>query len=317
MKNKFFIPALLLIMLYYFNTSAQVPSYVPTNGLQAWYAFNGNGNDGSGMGNNATNTSVTFVADRYGSPNSAGSFNGSSSYMVVSVPSFSFGQNDNFTYSFLIYKQTQPSAGIVLMTGSSTAGNFITLIQGGSNETFGTNMQQSAWVFISCPHTLQVWDHYVATYEAGLMKLYKNGGFQTSGTNTYSAATANLPFYIGEGITGGNFYGLIDDVGVWNRALSQAEITALFNSPVTGIEDINSSQKLKLFPNPVVNFVSINCENSDIGSDYFIYDNTGRTVMNGKIIDRYFDLDVSTMVKGTYIFETSGSSPHSITFAKQ
>ena len=33
---------------------AQVPSYVPTNGLQSWYPFNGNANDESGNGNNGT-----------------------------------------------------------------------------------------------------------------------------------------------------------------------------------------------------------------------------------------------------------------------
>jgi hypothetical protein len=34
--------------------SAQVPAYVPTNGLQSWYPFNGNANDESGNGNNGT-----------------------------------------------------------------------------------------------------------------------------------------------------------------------------------------------------------------------------------------------------------------------
>ena len=33
------------------NLSAQVPDYVPTDGLVAWYPFNGNANDESGNGN--------------------------------------------------------------------------------------------------------------------------------------------------------------------------------------------------------------------------------------------------------------------------
>jgi hypothetical protein len=317
MKNNTFIPLLLLIILFNITASAQsVPGYVPTNSLLAWYAFNGNSNDDSGLGNNATNVSVTFVADRFGSPNSAGSFNGSTAYMVVNTPTFSFGQSDYFTYSFWIYKQTQPAAGIVLMTGTNTAGNFITLIQGGSNETFGTNMQQSAWVYISCPHTLLAWDHYIATYEAGLMKLYKNGVFQTSGTNTYSAATANLPFYIGKGFGGGNFYGLIDDVGVWHRALTQAEITALFNSPVTGVGDAKPSQKLQIYPNPAEKTLRVNCDFTDIGSGYLIIDQTGRTVMKGLITGSDFSMDISSLPRGTYIFETQGKNPHNLTFLK-
>jgi hypothetical protein len=33
------------------NLSAQVPDYVPTDGLVAWYPFNGNGEDSSNNGN--------------------------------------------------------------------------------------------------------------------------------------------------------------------------------------------------------------------------------------------------------------------------
>ncbi len=33
-------------------TMAQVPNYVPTNGLVGWWPFNGNANDESGNGNN-------------------------------------------------------------------------------------------------------------------------------------------------------------------------------------------------------------------------------------------------------------------------
>jgi len=38
---------------------AQVPSYVPTNGLVGWWPFNGNANDESGNGNNGTVNGAT------------------------------------------------------------------------------------------------------------------------------------------------------------------------------------------------------------------------------------------------------------------
>lgn len=51
MKTKSIIAALLLAASSAF---AQVPSYVPTNGLVGWWPFNGNINDLSGNGNNGT-----------------------------------------------------------------------------------------------------------------------------------------------------------------------------------------------------------------------------------------------------------------------
>ena len=54
---------------------------IPTNGLVAWYPFNGNANDSSGNGNNGTVHNATLSADRFNNPNSAYSFNGSSSYI--------------------------------------------------------------------------------------------------------------------------------------------------------------------------------------------------------------------------------------------
>ena len=73
MKTKSLIAALLLAASSAF---AQVPSYVPTNGLVGWWPFNGNANDESGNGNNGTVNGATLTSDRFGSINSAYSFNG-------------------------------------------------------------------------------------------------------------------------------------------------------------------------------------------------------------------------------------------------
>jgi len=56
------------------NAFAQVPSYVPTNGLVGWWPFNGNANDESGVGNNGFTFGVntpTLQSDRFGNSNSS------------------------------------------------------------------------------------------------------------------------------------------------------------------------------------------------------------------------------------------------------
>ena len=69
---------LLLITICISSVSfGQVPSYVPTNGLVGWWGFNGNANDESGNGNNGTVNGPTLTNDRFGNPNSAYDFDGS------------------------------------------------------------------------------------------------------------------------------------------------------------------------------------------------------------------------------------------------
>ena len=137
----------LLAIISFAAASAQVPSYVPMNGLAAWYSFDGNITDLSGNGNTPVNSGAVFTSDRFGAPNSALDFDGISAVMTLDTPSFKFTETGQFTFSVWIRKRTQSSAGVVLMSGSTTAGNFITNIQGNTSFQFGTNQQQSTWTW--------------------------------------------------------------------------------------------------------------------------------------------------------------------------
>ena len=93
---------MLLALLAIQPLLAQVPSYVPTNGLVAYWPFNGNANDESGNGNNGINYGATATSDRNGITNSALSFNGSSNY--ISIPySNTIGVQQEITISFWVY----------------------------------------------------------------------------------------------------------------------------------------------------------------------------------------------------------------------
>ncbi|MEN9332697.1 MAG: hypothetical protein RLZZ94_1787 [Bacteroidota bacterium] len=80
MKTKSLITALLLAASSAF---AQVPSYVPTNGLVGWWPFNGNANDESGNGNNGVVNSATLASDRVGNSTSAYNFNGQNNFINI------------------------------------------------------------------------------------------------------------------------------------------------------------------------------------------------------------------------------------------
>ncbi|MBT4407232.1 MAG: hypothetical protein HOC79_05100, partial [Euryarchaeota archaeon] len=78
------------------------------------------------------------------------------------------------------------------------------------------------------------WVHVVATYDGSTQKLYKNGseiGSASLSGNVYYNSSHDLNFGNSPHGSGSEFFdGEIDEVAIWNDALSAAEITALYNS---------------------------------------------------------------------------------------
>jgi hypothetical protein len=214
-----------------FSVFAQIPNYVPTNGLLAFWPFTGNTNDVTANANHLTNNGATLVADRNGVANAAYSFNGTGNYLEKTTPSFVFSPSGTFSISFWLNRPST-TGGVAMMSGSGTANNFIWLFSGNSNNNvFGTNKQQSAWIWANSPYSLNQWEHYVCMYINGVMRVYRNGVLEVSATYTHTGALATaLPFYIGKDIGTSYFNGSIDDIAIWNRSLTNCEIQKMYTS---------------------------------------------------------------------------------------
>lgn len=219
-----------------FSVFAQIPNYVPTNGLLAFWPFTGNTNDVTANANHLTNNGATLVADRNGVANAAYSFNGSGNYLEKTTPSFMFSPTGTFSVSFWINRPST-TGGVAMMSGSGTANNFIWLFSGGSaNNTFGTNKQQSAWIWANSPYAVNQWEHYVCMFINGVMRIYRNGVLEASATYSHTGALSTvLPFYIGKDIGTSYFNGSIDDVAIWNRSLTNCEIQKMYTSQLPNI----------------------------------------------------------------------------------
>ena len=70
------IAALCLLFTANNSVEAQVPAYVPTDGLMGWWPFNGNANDESGNGNDGMVNGASLEVDRFGFASSSYYFNG-------------------------------------------------------------------------------------------------------------------------------------------------------------------------------------------------------------------------------------------------
>jgi hypothetical protein len=208
-------------------TVAQVPAHVPSQNLVAWYDFNGNYQDASGNQNHLTafNT-ANRTNDRFGNPNSAFAAS-TAGYLTNAAPSFTLGPTQSFSFSLWVQRT---GGTVALMIGTTSANNFVTLFQMGDiNTQFGTNKQSLAWIWAQAAVASNSWDHYVCVYNAPNMTLYKNGAQVAANVfNHINTLSANLPLWIGRGVSGNNFIGSIDEVGIWTRALSLAEVQQLY-----------------------------------------------------------------------------------------
>ena len=223
------------LFLFCLPVLAQIPSYVPVSGLQCYYPFNGNGNDASVLNNHLTNNGAVLTTDRFGGTDAAYNFNGSTQFLIRNTPSFTFNPTSTFTVSLWHNRNTSSVVGIPIMHATNAAGNFIWIFQtGATSMQFGTNKQQSSWIWAQSTSTTNVWTHIVMVYNAGAMTLYKDNVAVATGTFNHTGVTSTtLPLYVGRGIGGNYFNGKIDDIGIWNRCLSACEISDLFTATNT------------------------------------------------------------------------------------
>lgn len=300
MKNK----KLLLLCVGLLMTTqmifSQVPSYVPTNGLVGYWPFNGNANDQSGNGNNGTVNGATLTTDRFGNTNSAYSFDGTNSKIVV-PNSTSLAIQNKITLSAWVNCQTSISNGTIISKGEeSQYWNYGMGIYNSkpqynyTNYGVGVNkiLNPSEWynIVITIDSINNQMNFYVNGILYNPLYNFSNNTITTSFANLLnSCCNSSLTFGRNNGGTGGAaFNGIIDDIGIWNSALTQQEITNLYNAnqcintiTVTDTLIINVGQlsftnpvtyanNITIYPNPANTQVNISFNN--------ISDLTGGTI---------------------------------------
>jgi hypothetical protein len=245
------LSSLFLTFLTFFVASvatAQVPSYVPTNGLVGYWPFNGNANDESGNGNNGTVNGATLTADRFGDMNRAFNFDGVNDYIFINdAPSLSItgditisawkweDPNSNNGYHSIVTKRLVGDWGynIAVSKISGPANQELDRLITGRRNNDGA---QSEYRYSDQLASEATWQHVVVTISNNLIKFYIDGNDAGNGSNGGNVFTipAQNQFV---GVTIGDCYcnnneemqGFLDDIGIWNRALTADEVLALYN----------------------------------------------------------------------------------------
>ena len=229
MRKNYFL--FILAILFTMNTMAQnIPSYVPKDGLVGYWPFNGNANDESGNGNHGTVNGATLTADRNGVANSAYSFGGNQNIDLGSfnslsaIKSFSIAVWFNTSketaghdcfFSRGDYAQMNQFRGNIWVDGGL---DFCMRVNGQEKHlTSKTSVNDSKW-------HLGIWSHD----GNGNLSIYVDGKFE--GSDNFNNLS-DLPYNLVLGNLGNTPYfykGILDEYTIYNRALSEQEISQLY-----------------------------------------------------------------------------------------
>jgi len=230
-------------------SDAQVRDLYISESMVAYYPFNGNANDESGNGRHGTvMNGVVLGSDRFNSSNSAYSFDGVNDYIDISATGL---PTTNRTVSFWLNPATGNQPSYPLSYGGSACGqSFLMAFNPGGCGCFltqghcGSNaLATSVWA----TNPQNTWVHYTVTINGADIKIYINGQLM-AGNNGFSNATVveGKKLIIGGLITpdglstyvdgsGGYFKGRLDDIRIYDAALTDAQVLQLYTNESSGL----------------------------------------------------------------------------------
>jgi hypothetical protein len=232
-----FVPTMMVAFSALLSTPAQDSL---TNGLVAYYPFNGNANDESGNGNDGTVIGATLAADRFGSANMAYRFDGQSAFIKAAADTLPSGPR---TISLWFRADTVDNEPVLLGYGGGDCGTSFLM---GINTTFSAAMVVAHYcdsTGFSVPYATPPtngWSQWVVTQNDSHISMYLNGTLILSQDAPQGpTATVGTDLAIGVAVSEGGkapfvngdvgfFQGLLDDVRIYNRELSPSEVQLLY-----------------------------------------------------------------------------------------
>ncbi len=274
-----------------------------TNGLVAYYPFNGNANDSSGNGRNGTITGTTFVPDRFNNPGSAISFASINDNVVV-ANSLHPQAEVTVTYSCWVRESETLVNDTVHMSiincgfggivnARSDLGTVRPLPIGTPSYLAYTGEGNDADTHAGTIPTNE-WHHLVITKHGTNVVFYKDGSLVGSGNTQPGQNVTSQQLNIGwNGTTdwnsGEHFYGVLDDVRIYSRALSASEVQQLY------VYESGPQVNLIKAVKPTFSGLTISTNYQlQISGDLSTWTNTGSafTATNTSMVyPQYFDVD--------------------------
>ncbi|MEM6468653.1 MAG: LamG-like jellyroll fold domain-containing protein, partial [Planctomycetota bacterium] len=217
-----------------YETSA--PADITSN-LVAHYEFEENGGSTIEDSTINDNDGSTVNSPVWSGDSAVGGFSmdfsqdsGSNAYVSVSDDA-SIDISADFSVAFW-YNSSDSSSGIRQLIGQYSVGDGFFIAKNSSNALQFVVDGDSSIVAHSYAGGWMAdgnWHHVVATRSGDDFQLYVNGVGNTASTQTVGTVSTGEPLLIG-GTDSSDFEGLLDEVRIYSRALSSADVTALYNN---------------------------------------------------------------------------------------
>lgn len=298
---------------YYYSAGAYSPTLTgnrilgsfttaspPTPQLITEYNFNNTYNNLNGNTPFSSNTGTSFVTGRSGNAN--GALNIFDSGSTATIPNLPYG-NSARSVSFWIKINSWSTVGefsMVYSYGQSSSGNAngVGLL---SQQVgyFGYANNHTYTSTNTIIHQLATWYHYVMTYDGTTSKIYRNGSLLSSQAKTWNTLNNSNIFKLGVGVGGEiSFNGAIDDLKIYNYAVTDAEAMNLYTSNSLAGNTFDSKElKATIYPNPATNNFTIEMENEVKSVE--IYSLQGQKVLTSS----NKSISVSNLPEGMYLIQ--------------
>ena len=238
-KNYLFIASLMAGMLFFSSscTKEDAAAADPAEqlaslkvGLVGHWDFTGNANDLSERSNHGAVVGAIPAEDRFGRPNSAYQFNGSGDHINLgNVTELAFGGFETYTMAAWVKPDSAGGNIISKWNGGVLAGWYLQ-IKADMHVRAYRNV--GPWSTASAdPVGENAWTHVAAKYDGSHLTIYINGVLQARQEFTSQPHDHRTDLIIGALHSryelAGFFHGIIDEVRIYDRDLSDVEIETL------------------------------------------------------------------------------------------
>ncbi len=199
--------------------------------IKAFYKMESNWVDSSGTnGTGVPYNNVTF-SNNFKSGSASGSFDGVNDYVLLRSSELISKTSESTIEAWVLPDCLQSG---VVYSENTTGGTVYHMYAGCYGVSFSIK-RSSAWYTVTSGKRLipGIWNHVAATLDSSGMKIYINGELAAHKTD-YNLPSDNTISEVNVGRTnnsgGADFFkGLIDDLKVYNRSLTDEELNAKFN----------------------------------------------------------------------------------------
>jgi len=239
------------------NGDPKPPEFLKQS-LVAYYPFNGNAKDESNNSNDFTVKGATLTKDRHGKTDRAYAFDGVNAYMEA--PNHASLQLTQYSLSAWVSVNTpkeERRGRFILIKDKHIGENYsLTSHSDGVTSRFYYDDDGRGLSSVGAQEPLPRGTHFmvVGTKDNESMKIYIDGKLENELETQYVPDIDQQPLFLGYdgGYSYKKFHGTIDDVRIYNRALSEAEVKELYEFEKPKTQQASAPTSTKVVPqNPI------------------------------------------------------------------